>query len=169
MASADELIREAQHAFQNVSPGATDERKNIARAKNYATQVVRRFPDSAEASQAREILRHFDISYAPANPTVSGRPLATVVNHSSPARPLEKAINRFASVATADDQWRSILQRFAALPPSKKRLLWIVVVFVFIFPLSLFGFLALALVYAFNPALLKQHLLSLLNTLGTNP
>ncbi|NQV85518.1 MAG: hypothetical protein HQ492_00365 [Woeseiaceae bacterium] len=169
MAGADELIREAQHAFQNVSPGSTDERKNIARAKKFATRVVKRFPGSPEAIQARKILRHFDVGFAPPASTQSGRPLATLANHSTPTRPSENAIRRFAGAAAMDDEWRSILQRFATLPRGKTRLLWIVMVFVFIFPLSLFGILALAIVYAFNPPLLKRHLLRMLHTLDSKP
>lgn len=57
MASADELMREAQYAFQNISFGdSPDNRKNSARALSLATKVLRKYPSSPEATVARSIL-----------------------------------------------------------------------------------------------------------------
>ena len=57
MADADELLRDAQYAFQSISYGDTrDNRKFTARAKSFAKKIIRKFPESVEASQARAIL-----------------------------------------------------------------------------------------------------------------
>jgi hypothetical protein len=78
-------------------------------------------------------------------------------------------MRQLAGVAAMDDEWRDILQRFGTLPPGKLRLLWVVAVLVFVFPLSLLGFLGMGMVYALNPPLLKRHLLRLLQTLDSKP
>lgn len=149
MASADELFREAQHALQNVSPGSTDEQKNIARAKNYAMQLVRKYPHSIEAAQARAILAQLDVSIV--------APLDTALSrHRTP--------NRFAT-AVADKQWRQILQRFVALPDHKKKLLAVGLLFMIFIPFAIFLLLGMVIVYALKRPLLKRHLLVLLNSL----
>ena len=57
MATADELLRDAQYAFHSVSFGDTREnRRNKARAKSLSQKIIRKFPDSVEARQAHSIL-----------------------------------------------------------------------------------------------------------------
>ena len=57
MATADELLREAQYAFHSISFCNTREnRRNKARAKSLSQKIIRKFPDSIEARQARSIL-----------------------------------------------------------------------------------------------------------------
>ena len=73
MATAGELIREAQFAVQNVSPGSADEKKYIARAQKYAKRVLRKYPRSIEAVQAREMLGHLGVVTKP--PPASRKPL----------------------------------------------------------------------------------------------
>jgi hypothetical protein len=53
---ADELLLEAQYAFQNVSHGATDSKKYAAKAKSFSRRILRKYPDSQEATAARSIL-----------------------------------------------------------------------------------------------------------------
>ena len=61
MANAGELLREAQYAYQNVSHGdSPDNRKKTARAKSVARKIIRKFPTSSEADQARQILERLD-------------------------------------------------------------------------------------------------------------
>jgi len=56
VSNADELLREAQYAFQNVSYGAMDSSKHAAKAKSTARRILRKYPDSQEAVAARSIL-----------------------------------------------------------------------------------------------------------------
>jgi hypothetical protein len=73
VAGAGETLREAQYAFRNISHGSTDERKYRARAKKYAKRVIRKYPASIEAPQARAILDALDVSYAtPESGAVTG-------------------------------------------------------------------------------------------------
>jgi len=157
LASADELFREAQHALQNVIPGSTDERRNIARAKNYAMQLVRKYPHSIEATQARSILAQLDVSIA--------APVeALVKRRADVARDTYKPPGRFTKTHN-DHPWRPILRRFVALPTSRKKILAAGLIFTMIIPFALFVWLGLAVVYALNLPLLKRHLLALLNYL----
>ena len=58
MASAENLLHEAQYAFQGISFGDSREnRKNSARAKSLAMKIIRKYPASSEASGAHAILR----------------------------------------------------------------------------------------------------------------
>ena len=58
MASAEHLLNEAHYAFANISYGESRANKrNAARAKSLCRKIIRRFPDSTEASEARAILR----------------------------------------------------------------------------------------------------------------
>lgn len=55
--SAEELLREAQYAFQCISFGDTrDNRKNASRATRYAKKIIRKYPTSSEARQANDLL-----------------------------------------------------------------------------------------------------------------
>ncbi len=160
MAGADELLREAQYALLNVSPGSTDEHKYTVRAKSCALQVVQKYPHSIEVAQAREILAQLNIQIAkPASPTLTGRPLAAPAVHPK--------MNRFAArAATTEDQWRAIFRRFIALPSGKKKLFFVVLLFfVALLPFSLFVVAGVIVLYAFNLPLLKKHLLVLLDRL----
>ncbi len=152
------MIREALFALQNAGPGSADEHKNIARAKKYSLQVIRKFPHSIEATQAREILAQLNVIIAAPAPLARqpfGEPLKSITP------------NRFAATAITDKQWQDILRRFVALPGGKKKLLaWgVLLPTLLLFPFSLFAILAAATVYAFNLPILKQHLLAMLSSL----
>lgn len=170
MASADELLREAQYALQNVGPGSTDEHKYTVRAKSYALQLIQKYPHSIEAAQARDILGQLNIQIAkPASRTLTRRPLANPLRSPATARPLavpanQPKVNRFAARPTVtDNQWRTIFKRFTAVPSGKKRVFFgILLLLVVLVPFSLFFFAGLLVLYAFNLPLLKQHLLLLL-------
>lgn len=57
MAAADELLRDAQYEVQCISHGDTREnRAHSARAKSLAKKIVRKYPATIEATQARGIL-----------------------------------------------------------------------------------------------------------------
>lgn len=61
MANADELLRDAQYAFQSISFGNTRENRAFrARAKSAARKIIRKFPDSFEVGQAQVILNKLE-------------------------------------------------------------------------------------------------------------
>lgn len=173
MASADEWLREAQYALQNVGPGSTDEHKYTVRAKSYALQVIRKYPHSIEAAQARGILAQLNVRIdKPASPELTRRPPAAPLRSSATERPFavpaaHPKINRFAARAIAtDDEWRAIFKRFIAVSSAKKKVFFVVLLlFMVLVPFSLFVVAGLIILYAFNLPLLKQHLLALLDRL----
>jgi ABC-type nickel/cobalt efflux system permease component RcnA len=58
MASAEQLLHEAQYAFQCISYGESrDNRRNASRARKLSRKIIRRFPESTEAAEALAILR----------------------------------------------------------------------------------------------------------------
>lgn len=69
MTDADELLREAQYALQNVSHGASDSKKHAAKAKSLARQIIRKYPNSPEVASAQSILMRLGEGAPPAAPT----------------------------------------------------------------------------------------------------
>lgn len=58
MASAEQLLNEAQYAFANISFGESfANTRNAARAKSLCRKIIRKFPATTEASEAHAILR----------------------------------------------------------------------------------------------------------------
>ena len=58
MATAEKLLHEAQYAYQSISFGESrDNRRNTSRATSLAKKIIRKYPVSMEAGEARAILR----------------------------------------------------------------------------------------------------------------
>lgn len=175
MSSADELIREAQYAFRNISHGSTDEKKYRARAEKYAKRVIRKYPTSIEASQARRILDQMnvliDVRSQPNPPSPLDAAADFERSHSSDSGHTRKTDGtpprrdaQFQSTSVNED-WRDILRRFAALPRNKKNAIGIVAAIAIFFPGGILLISGLVIYYALQTALLKKHLLRLLNRL----
>ncbi len=128
MASAEELIREAYFAFQNVSPGATDEGRQRALAKKFAMRILRQFPTSVEAEQARSILDSLKVAHAPAR-------FVKTHSHSTGKRALAMPTDKpgQGSDEAGEAEWKALWQRFGRLPYLQKRILVFVLMFVVLF------------------------------------
>lgn len=141
MASAEELIREAYFAFQNISPGATDEKQQRARAKKFATRILRQYPVSIEARQARSILAQLkgeDVSAS----------FVETHSHTNEIPPLTTpadAMEHRPRGEPGDTDWRSLWQLFLRLPLLQKRILMFVLLFIALFT----AFTPFVLVFAF--------------------
>ena len=58
MASAEQLLNEAQYAFHSINSGESrDNRRNASRASSLCRKIIRKFPTSTEAAAAHGILR----------------------------------------------------------------------------------------------------------------
>jgi hypothetical protein len=58
MATAEQLLNEAQYAFANISFGESfANTRYAARAKSLSRKIIRKFPETMEAQEARAILR----------------------------------------------------------------------------------------------------------------
>jgi len=171
VSDADGLIRQAQHAFHNISYGSTDERKYRARAKRYANRVIRKYPASIEAIQGRSILDRLNVIYEMPNTAAAPGPvqeaLTFLKNHSATDGHAANKTTSRPPPETGESEWRTLMQRFLDLPNNKKKYLAIGLFLVVVFPGGIFFIGALAILYALRPALLKKHLEHLLWSLGS--
>jgi len=177
VASADELIREAQYAFGNIGHGSTDERKYRARAQKYASRVVRKYPTSIEASQARTILDQLSIRIdvrSPPGMSPQADAAADFERSHSPGSGHTKIISGTPLTSASrlqrandNDDWRGLFRRFVELPHTKKKILGIIAAVAIFFPGGIFAVSGLIIFYALQPALLKKHLNLLLQKLGS--
>ena len=177
MASAEELIREAQYAFRNISHGSTDDKKYRARARKYAKRVIRKYPTSMEASQARSILGRLNVGTlvqpqpAVASPTSAAadfeRSHAADSGHTKNLSRTPAALDTALQKSGIAEDWRDLVRRLMNLPPGTKKTIGIVVflAIVFTFPFGIFVLFGLIIFYASQTALLKKHLSLLLNKL----
>lgn len=152
MASAEELIREAQFAFHNVGPGSTDEKRNRALAKKFAMRVLRKYPVSAEAEQARAILSQLKIEYALAADTA---PVARQTQQPDAIVPQATADDgRAFAIQGGDSRWMDVWQQFSDLPKLQKNIIWSVLIFLlFFFAFTPFLFIFLILLLTKRDAL----------------
>ena len=187
MASAAALLRDAQHAFGNISPGSTSERKYTAQANSLARKIVRKYPASNEAKQARELLRNMGIVTKVSHPqrTVHTSHLpesSDTVPHQDHFRaPAEKGaetslVARKAAVtklfeqamkgdSKEEDSWQNIWRTFAGLSYFQKKVFAFVALFLFAFLFNLPFLLFAFIVYLFRPRLVRRHLYGLLRAL----
>jgi hypothetical protein len=172
VATADELIREAQYAFRNIGHGSTDENKYRARATKYAKQVIRKYPTSIEASQARRILNQLNVQIdIQLPPAISLQPDAAAAfekshslgsGHTGNVSSTPVASGSRFQQANDGEDWKSLVRRFMNLPRGKKKILGIIVFFAIVFPGGIFAVSGVIIFYALQTALLKKHLKLLL-------
>ena len=73
MATAEQMLNEAQYAFANITFGESlANARHAARAKSLARKIIRKFPATTEASEARAILRRLGEEADPAPPRDAG-------------------------------------------------------------------------------------------------
>ena len=166
MASAEQLIHDAQYAFHSISAGSADEKKYASRARRIAKRIVRRYPASTEATQAHEILSRLGVQSVLPTPSRTERATQFLKDHAGHVDHFGTGDNE---EAMNSDDWKRLLLDFWRLPDSKKKYLFIAVPVLFFFPGTIFVLAGLAILYAFKPDLLKNHLRRLLTALGSAP
>lgn len=154
MASADELMREAQYTFQNISYGdSPDNRKNSARAMSLATKVLRKYPTSPEATVARSILSRLgDEAYVMKfkNQHVHATRTENLHTHSDIEPQAVGLTEQFGSVRGKAERldWQRLIARIFKLP----KIALIMFVFAGTFLFGIFGpllFIPVAMLVAF--------------------
>lgn len=191
MSSIEEMLREAQHAFFNISPGSADEKKYAARARRLATRIIRRSPDSVEGTQARMILYrlgstgsmtvHTNLQHEPhpekprdSSHTAAAHTGITLGADASDKNAIEKAMMAMSAASaehrdngTSDDHsWGTLWRLFCVLSDFNKRVVASVLAIVLLIIWStpfLLVFIALIL---FQPGLVKKQIRNLLLALG---
>ncbi len=117
MASAEQLLNEAQYAFHSINSGESrDNRRNASRAKSLCKKIIRKFPTSTEAAAAHGILRRLgDEAYK----SGLGSQHRHSTEHTAHEVPSPKSQQRF----TQDDEtvlldWRGLLNLIFNTPKS---------------------------------------------------
>ena len=73
MASVEQLLNEAQYAFQSINSGESrDNRRNASRARSLCRKIIRKFPTSTEAVSAHSVLKRLgDEAFSPGHSSQS--------------------------------------------------------------------------------------------------
>jgi len=116
MASAEQLLNEAQYAFSSINSGdSADNRRNAARANSLCRKIIRKFPTSTEAASALAILKRLgDEAFT--------SKLKAQHRHSSEHKPLQISAQhrQESSIGESKKQrtlnWRGLLEMIFNLP-----------------------------------------------------
>lgn len=85
MANAEQLLNEAQYAFQSVSYGESrDNKRNASRAKSLCKKIIRKFPTSSYAAEAHAILRRLGEEAYTSHLRVAHRHTTQAEHHTAP-------------------------------------------------------------------------------------
>ena len=140
MATAEQMLNEAQYAFANITFGESfANARHAARAESLARKIIRKYPATTEASEARAILRRLGEEAYTSEMTVRHRHV-TQAEHHSGWKPLAKTsaprVGRQGGGGNALD-WGGLIGLLFGLP---KAILFAVIAAGFVL-FSLFGWL----------------------------
>ena len=123
MASAEKLLHEAQFAFQSISFGESYRNKrNASRAKSLCLKIIRRHPNSMEASEAHAILRRLGEEAYTSKMSVQHQHQPQSVHHSTsqafskPSGSTDLRIPAATGVSMESLDWSGLLALLFALP-----------------------------------------------------
>jgi hypothetical protein len=143
MATAEQMLNEAQYAFANISFGESlANARHAARAKSLSRKIIRKFPATMEASEAHAILRRLGEEAYTSEMPVRHRHVAQSQHHEE-WKPL--AVSRNANtgqqaVRSETLDWGGLVGLLLGLP---KAILFAVIAAGFVL-FSLFGWLIVA-------------------------
>ena len=145
MASAEQLLHEAQYAFSCISFGdSPDNKRNASRARSLSRKIIRKYPTTMEASEARAILRRLGDEAFTSNLRIQHRHVPQAVHHRKPVPEAARTfVTEYDEIETFD--WGGFLAWLFALP--KFVLAMIVLAGLFLF--SIFGPLLLVFLVGF--------------------
>ena len=140
MATAEQMLNEAQYAFANITFGESfSNARHAARAKSLARKIIRKFPATMEASEARAILRRLGEEAYTSEMPIRHRHVQQSEHHGSWKPSPTPRTPRVGQQAGRDDtlDWGGLIGLLFGLP---KAILFAVVAVGFVF-FSLFGWL----------------------------
>jgi len=115
MANAEQLLNEAQYAFQSVSVGQSrDNERNASRARSICKKIIRRFPTTTEAAEAHAILRRLGDEAYSSKMSVVHRHIPQAEHH-TPATPRSQ-VNLTHSDETVLVDWAGLLAVIFRMP-----------------------------------------------------
>jgi hypothetical protein len=140
MATAEQMLNEAQYAFANITFGESfANARHAARAKSLARKIIRKFPATMEASEARAILRRLGEEAYTSEMPIRHRHASQSEHHSSWKPPAVSRMPRVGQQAGRGDtlDWGGLVGLLLGLP---KAILFAVTAAGFVL-FSLFGWL----------------------------
>ncbi len=146
MASAEQLLNEAQYAFQSISAGESqDNRRNASRAKSLCMKIIRKFPTSTEAVAAHGILRRLGDEAYTSSLDSQHRHSTEHTFHEAPSPAPQQRITQGDETVVVD--WRGLLNLIFNTPKSSLAVVGIVaiVLFAILGPYLLFPLIAFVL------------------------
>ncbi len=146
MASAEQLLNEAQYAFQSINSGESqDNRRNASRAKSLCKKIIRKFPTSTEAVSAHGILKRLGDEAYLSSLSSQHRHSAKHVPHQVPSPASQPRFTLGDETVVLD--WRGLLKPIFNAPKSSLAVIGTVAIVLFIVlgPFFLFPLIALVL------------------------
>ncbi len=164
MVNAEQLLNEAQYAFQSVSYGESrDNKRNASRAANLCKKIIRKFPTSSYAAEAHAILRRLGEEAYTSHLKVEHRH-TTQAEHHTVATPMPRPKPKTSARSTHHDEmvplnWVGLL---AVIAVTSKTVLAVIAFFgILLFglfgPLLLLPFIAFVLLTGPGRQLLKPQ------------
>ena len=117
MAKAEQLLNEAQYAFQSIGFGESRANKrNISRANSLCNKIIRRFPTSNEAAEAHAILRRLGEEAYSSKLTSQHRHTSQNIHHRQPrsAPDLQRMATRQGGLETLN--WSGLISWLSTMP-----------------------------------------------------
>ncbi len=146
MASAEQLLNEAQYAFHSINSGESrDNRRNASRAKSLCRKIIRKFPTSTEAAAAHGVLRRLGDEAYTSSLDSQHRHSTEHTFHEAPSPALQQGFTQGDETVVLD--WRGLLDLIFNTPKSILAVVGTVafVLFAFLGPFLLFPLIALVL------------------------
>ena len=151
MASAEQLLNEAQYAFQRINSGESqDNRRNASRAKSLCRKIIRKFPTSTDSASAHGILKRLGDEEFTSNLDSQHRHSTEHTFHAAPPSALpsfapQQRITQGDETVVVD--WRGLLNLIFNAPKSSLAVVGTVafVLFAFLGPFLLFPLIAFVL------------------------
>ena len=144
MANAEQLLNEAQYAFQCISFGESrDNRRNASRARSLCKKIIRKFPASSEAVEAHAILRRLGDEAYTSKMSIVHRHTSPATHHTAPSpNPQNKPIRDNETVPL---DWSGLWSVILSMPKTTLS----VIAFVGVILLGIFGAFMFLLLIAF--------------------
>jgi len=146
MASAEQLLNEAQYAFHSINSGESrDNRRNASRAKSLCRKIIRKFPTSTEAAAAHGILRRLGDEAYTSNLDAQHRHSTEHTFYEAPSPASQQRFTQGDETVALD--WRGLLNLIFNTSKSSLAVVGTVafVLFAFLGPFFLFPLIALVL------------------------
>lgn len=115
MASAEQLLHEAQYAFSCISFGESrDNRRNASRARSLCRKIIRKYPTSTEAAEAHAVLRRLGDEAYTSKIQLQHRHVSQSVHHRPQTPEAQRTFIVEDEVETLD--WGGLVALLLALP-----------------------------------------------------